>query len=214
MAISIKDVARHYAELPHQNKALDLLQIELSKLGLTADSCPWVDEFRTEPKAPIAPPGKSIAASESVRGEYTGVIDWNNPNCYISKYFTVLEVTKGDRRRTPVVGSRLEKNILMMGKEMDKVREAWKHPIGISSWSRPEPINSQVGGVDGSTHCLGFGVDSYPLAGGNIFEYQKWLDERWYGNFGYGAVKKFVHTDMGNGKGFMSGGSKGRRWDY
>ena len=214
MAINIKDVAKYYAETLNQNKGLELLQIELSRLGLTADSCPWAIEYRKEPEAPEKEKGKSIAASESERGSYTGVIDWHNPRCFISKYFTVAEVTNNDRRRIPVKGSGQEKNILMMAKELDKIREAWKNPIGVTSFFRPEPINSQVGGVRNSSHCLGLAVDSYPLAGGSIFDYQKWLDERWYGNFGYGAQKGFCHTDIRNGKGFMSGGSKGVRWNY
>lgn len=214
-AISIKDAAKFYAELANQDRGLDMLQIELSKLGLTADSCPWVIEYRKEPEAPIAPPGMSIAATESIRFMELNLLDWHNPNCYISKYFTVKEVTQGDRRRIPQKDSTTAQNILNLAKELDKVREAWDHPLGVSSWFRPEPINSQVKGVRGSKHTLGLAVDLYPLAGGTVTDLQRWLDARWLGRLGYGSRKGFVHIDtFGNG-GLDKLSSEGKvRWDY
>lgn len=216
MAISIKDVAKHYAELPHQNRALDELQEELSAYGLSADTCPWVIQFRKEPEAPIAPPGKSIAASESVRPLiFTGEVNWQNMNCYVSKYFTVAEVTMRDRRRIPVKGSQVEKNILKFAPELDEVRDAWGYPIGVSSWNRPPIINAQQGGVGDSQHILGWSADVYPLAGGSIWDFQKWLDKRWGDALGYGAKKGFVHLDQRGGGGFDKPGRKGKvRWDY
>lgn len=214
MAISIKDVAKYYAELPNQDKGLELLQIELSKLGLSADTCLWAIEFRKEPKAPKPEPGKSIAASESIRVEYTGVVDWKNPQCKISKYFTVLEVTNGDRRRIPVVGSQIERNILKFAKELDEVREAYGHPIGVSSWNRPPIVNAQVGGSSESAHMLGLAADVYPLVG-DIKKFQDWLDGRWGDRLGYGYRKGFVHLDQKNGGGFDKLGSQGKvRWKY
>lgn len=219
MAISIKDVAKYYAELPHQDKGLELLQIDLSKAGLTSDQCPWAIEFRKEPEALIATPGTSIAARESVRPlGFTGQIDWKNPRCYVSKYFTVMEVTQGDRRRIPVLGSQEEKNILRFAVELDSVREAWGHPLGVSSWFRPKKpvnINAQVGGVADSQHILGWAADIYPLAGGSIFDLQRWLDGRWLDRLGYGARKGFVHLDNFGGGGLDKLGVEGKvRWNY
>lgn len=213
MAISILKVAEHYAELPHQDKALQLLQTELSKAGLTADTCEWVKEFRSEPEAPKAPPGMSIAAKESERNPgYTGTIDWRNPHCYISKYFTVLEVTLGDRRRVPIKGSQNEKNILTLAKELDIVRDAWGGPLGVTSWNRPEPINSQVKGVEGSKHCLGLAADVFPIDG-DILKFQAWLDPLWGDALGYGAKKGFVHLDNRSGGGFKKERIR-IRWNY
>lgn len=215
MAINIKDAAKFYAELPNQDKGLDLLQIELSKVGLTADSCVWVQEYRKEPEAPIAPEGKSIAASESVRSHYTGEINWNNPRCYVSEYFTVQEVTQGDRRRIPQADSSAAKSILKLAKELDKVRKAWGHPLGISSWYRPEPINAQKGGVRGSKHTLGLAADIYPLDGGSVLDLQRWLDHRWLDALGYGAPKGFVHLDIRGDGGLNKLGLRGKvRWHY
>ena len=215
MAINIKDTAKYYAELPNQNKGLDLLQIELSKVGLTADSCPWVQEFRREPEAPIAPEGKSIAAKESVRSFNAKEIDWKDFNSYVSKYFTVQEVTRGDRRRIPSAGSVAMANILKLAKELDKVRESWGYPLGVTSWYRPEPINAQQGGVRGSQHIYGLAADIYPLAGGSVQDLQQWLDHRWMDALGFGAHRGFVHLDTRGGGGLDKLGVKGKvRWDY
>lgn len=214
-AISIKNVAKFYAELANQDRGLDMLQIELSKLGLTADTCPWAIEYRKQPEAPIPLPGMSIAAEESVRSLYTGEVDWTNLNCFVSKFFTVQEVTKGDRRRIPQKDSAAVKNILNFAKELDKVREAWGHPLGVSSWFRPEPINSQQRGAQGSKHTLGVAADIYPLAGGSVTDLQRWLDSRWGDALGYGARKGFVHVDCRGGGGLDKTGLKGKvRWDY
>lgn len=216
MAILIKDVAKYYAELPNQDKSLELLQIELSKIGLTADTCPWVIEYRKQPEAPIAPSGKSIAAIEAKISKFSGSIDWQNPRCYISKYFTVSEVTKYDRRRIPQINSEAERNILRLAKELDKVRDAWGHPLGVSSWYRPEPINAQQGGVRGSKHCYGLAADIYPLAGGSVQDLQRWLDARWLDALGYGAATGgFCHLDIRGGGGLDTLGRMGKvRWDY
>lgn len=215
MAIDIKDVAKYYAETPNQNKGLELLQVELSRSGLSADSCPWVIEFRKEPEAPEPEKGKSIAANESERGSYTGVIDWQNPRCFVSKCFTVAEVTQGDRRRIPKKESAEANNIVRLAKELDKVREAWGHPLGITSWYRPPIINAQVGGVRGSKHTLGLAADIYPLAGGSVHDLQKWLDHRWLDALGFGAKKGFVHIDVRGGGGLDKPGSLGKiRWNY
>jgi putative chitinase len=211
MTIKIFEVARNYVELPHQIKALRLLQSELDKAGLTSDECEWVKTFRTPLKAPITPEGKSVAASESIRKGYTGLIDWNNPRCYISEFFTVAEVTQGDRRRIPLINSPAERNILVLARELDKVRKAWG-PIGVTSWYRPEPINTQVGGVRDSKHTIGLAADIYPIVG-NISDFQTWLDKRWGDALGYGAKKGFVHVDCRFSGGFNRIMNR-VRWDY
>lgn len=211
-SINIIDVAKHYADLPHQTQALTLLQTELESRDLVAETQEWVKKFRAEPQALAAPAGKSIAAVESIRSaSFTGVIDWQHPQCRICQFFTVGEVTQGDRRRIPTNQKTIQ-NILKLAQELDKIRVAFG-PIGVCSWFRPEPINSQVGGVKDSRHTLGLAADIYPL-NGSIVSFQQWLDERWFGRLGYGAIKGFVHVDIDNGKGFMSGGAKGARWNY
>jgi hypothetical protein len=52
-------------------------------------------------------------------------INWRNPNQKISEFFTVGEVTKGDARRIPSVGSEIEGSILQLALELDKIREGY-----------------------------------------------------------------------------------------
>jgi putative chitinase len=146
---------------------------------------------------------------------------WADDNTKISKYFTVRDVTKGDPRRRPIPDSDIEKNILSLARELDKVREDWGGPIGVTSWYRPPAVNRAVGGAKNSQHINGRAADVYPLAfgaalpiGGNLAEFQAWLDKNWYGALGYGLKKGFVHLDIRNGKGWKSGGVKGVRWNY
>jgi putative chitinase len=139
-------------------------------------------------------------------------INWDNWSSPVSKYFTVGEVCQWDTRRIPTE-TNIKFNILKLAQQLDNIRESWGSGIGVTSWYRPPAVNAAVGGVPNSRHILGNAVDIYPI-NGSIGRFQEWLDGRWYGNLGYGAKKGFVHIDMGNNKGWMSGGSKGVRWNY
>jgi hypothetical protein len=125
-------------------------------------------------------------------------IDWNDPDCLISKCFTVGEVTQGDPERIPSPGSIEEINILALAADLDLVRIEWNGPIGVTSWNRPYWINLAVGGVVDSQHITGGAADIYPI-GGDIYEFQDWLDARWGGGLGYGAARGFVHVDLRDG---------------
>jgi hypothetical protein len=179
----------------------------------------WLQQH-TDPKvlsefaAKFSPTREAIGvAHESSPLPKKIVVDWNNPECQISKYFTVREVTNGDRRRIPVVGSDVAKNVLALAIELDKIREAWGKPIRVTSWYRPVAVNREIGGASRSKHIGGGAADICPV-GGDINDFQDWLDNRWYGRLGYGARRGFVHCDMDNGKGFDDSGEKGVRWNY
>lgn len=137
---------------------------------------------------------------------FTGKIDWHDPRCRVSRFFSVLDVTKGDPRRIPVPGSQTEKNVLWMAGELDKLRDAWGGPVGVTSWYRSPEVNRQVGGARNSQHLRGWGVDIYCMQG-NIFEFQSWLDKRWNRALGYGGKRGFIHLD-GRGPGSRI------RWHY
>lgn len=139
-------------------------------------------------------------------------IDWTNFNAPVSKYFTVGELLRYDRRRIPN-STEVKVNIFKLCQELDKIREAWGKPIGVSSGYRPPAVNRACGGARYSQHLTGNAADIFPI-GGNIYEFQKWLDKRWYGALGRGSTRGFVHIDSRNNKGFNSGGSKGPRWNY
>lgn len=139
--------------------------------------------------------------------------DWKNPSAKISKYFSVGEVTKNDSRRIPIAGSAIEKNILALARELDKIREDWDSAIIVTSWYRPLMVNRSVGSNDDSQHIQGRAVDIKP-ANKDLVRFQSWLDQFWFGALGYGAKKGFVHLDTRNGKGWKDSGKKGVRWYY
>jgi hypothetical protein len=140
-------------------------------------------------------------------------IDWGNPACLLSKYFTVGEVTQNDPERVPTPGSEEEINILCLAAELDLIREAWDGPIGVTSWFRPYHINLAVGGVSNSQHITGGAADIYPI-GASEYEFEEWLDARWGGALGYGAAagRGFTHVDL-RGGGFDRGQGE-IRWTY
>jgi uncharacterized protein YcbK (DUF882 family) len=189
--------------LAHQIAAWEWLQEHTDPKVLAE----FASKFSPDPNELIG------VAHESSSFPQKRAIDWNDFDCKISKYFTVAEVTNRDSRRIPISGSDVAKNILSMALELDKIRDTWGKPIGVTSWYRPTAINRAVGGASRSQHINGRGVDIYPI-GGDIVAFQDWLDDRWFGALGYGARRGFVHLDNRNSKGFMSGGDKGVRWNY
>ena len=86
------------------------------------------------------------------------------------------------------------------------MREAWGSPLLVNSWYRPPDINRAVGGASNSQHLYGKAADIRP-AQGNIYDFQKWLDNvAWKDKaVGYGAKKGFVHVDLRPGR---------IRWNY
>lgn len=141
-------------------------------------------------------------------------IDWNNPKAKISKYFTVWEVTKSDPRRIPTVGSEVEREILKLAIELDKIREDWGGVILVNSWYRPPVVNRAVGGSPYSQHLYGRAVDIRPSNRESLPKFEKFLDQYWFGALGYGSHRGFVHLDTRNGKGWINEGKKGPRWTY
>lgn len=197
----LADAAKYFSGQSHQIGAWTYLQSQIP------------DSVLIKFKDSYSP--KQTPARESIRPTFDpSNIDWSNPNCRISEFFKVVEVTKGDPARTPKVGSPQEKNILALAIELDKVRKAFGHPLGVTSWFRPPAINAAIGGVPDSQHIHGLAADIYPLSGMDIYAFQDWLDDRWYGALGMGASKGFCHVDIRQGGGFNTGGKKGPRWNY
>ena len=177
----------------------------LTGLQLTnVDSPPTQEEERHEPP------------SESTREAFNpeAPIDWHNPKCKVSRYFTVREVTQGDSRRIPEKGSQVEDNILKLARELDKVREAWGKPIGVTSWYRPPAVNREVGGVSNSQHLYGLAADIYTMDAPdrwhpNNKQFEQWLDSQMWAKRALGngckANRGFTHLDLREGR---------IRWDY
>ena len=145
----------------------------------------------------------------------SSAINWNDFSCPVGKYITVGEVLQYDSRRKPRAGSAEEKAILEVCKQFDAIRVAWSGPLGVTSGYRPEPINSQVGGVPSSYHVKGMALDIYPI-GESLQKFHQWLVQRWSGGYGDGRTKGFIHIDTRNGGKFSAraGVKPAAIWDY
>ena len=94
---------------------------------------------------------------------------------------------------------------------LEKVRTQFGNkPIIITSGSRPEPINTQVGGARNSEHTYDTpdkGAIDFYIDGVDVYKVQDWCDKNWPYSLGYGAPKGFVHLGMRSGKPKV-------RWNY
>jgi hypothetical protein len=94
---------------------------------------------------------------------------------------------------------------------LEKVRKQFGNkPIIITSASRPEPINTQVGGSKNSEHTYNApskGAIDFYIQGVNTYTVQDWCDKNWTYSLGYGAPKGFVHVGIREGKPRV-------RWNY
>lgn len=94
---------------------------------------------------------------------------------------------------------------------LEKVRKQFGNKsLIITSGSRPEPINTQVGGAKNSEHTYSApskGAVDFYIDGVNIYTVQDWCDKNWPYSVGYGAPKGFVHLGIREGRPRV-------RWDY
>jgi hypothetical protein len=157
---------------------------------------------------PVSKPGRTVALAADV--------DWTDFGFVLTPGLTVGEVLQWDPRRAPAPNSAVAGRVLRTVEQYAALRSAWAGPIGITSWLRPEPINSQVGGVPGSWHVTGEAFDSYPV-GKSLDSYYQWLATRWAGGLGDGRPRGFVHTDTNGQPGaFVPGAGvrPARTWLY
>lgn len=141
-------------------------------------------------------------------------VDWGDFNCAVTANLTVGEILQWDRRRVPSASSALRQRLLATAQEFQRVRDAWGKPLGVTSFYRPEPINSQVGGVRNSRHVTGEAFDIYPSSG-NLDAFYQWISVRWSGGLGDGRPRGFLHLDTAGG-GFVPGAGvrPSRTWIY
>jgi hypothetical protein len=145
----------------------------------------------------------------------TSGVDWGNFNCKVSANFTVGEVLQFDARRRPKSDSADIARIMRSVGQLQIIRTAWNRPIGTTSFYRPEPINSEVGGVWNSQHISGLAFDIYPV-GDSLDRFYKWLFSRWTGGLGDGRSRGFIHVDLRNNGHFVPGAgvSPAYQWLY
>jgi hypothetical protein len=143
---------------------------------------------------------KVVGAGESMRPQ----VDWSDFNCLVTPNLSVGEILQWDRRRIPGPGASVCSRLLRTAAEFQRVREAWGRPLGVTSFYRPEPINSQVGGVPGSKHTTGEAFDIYPVDR-SLESFYQWIRVRWTGGLGDGRPRGFIHLDTRGGGGFVPG---------
>ncbi|MEB3320500.1 MAG: D-Ala-D-Ala carboxypeptidase family metallohydrolase [Cyanobium sp.] len=139
-----------------------------------------------------------LQAGLDIGGKPPEEVDWHDFSCLVGRYITVGEILRYDARRRPVKGSVVERNLIRLAGEFDAIRKAWGGPIMVTSGYRPEPINTEVGGVRGSRHVTGEALDIYP-ADGRLEDFHPWLKRRWSGGFGDGRPRGFIHIDTRDG---------------
>jgi hypothetical protein len=89
-------------------------------------------------------------------------------------------------------------NILALAKQLQRARDQIGKPFNITSWYRPEPYNTQAGGVPNSQHLTGKGADFWVegFTGRELaFQLLPW----WQGGIGAysGARAQILHLDIG-----------------
>jgi len=131
-------------------------------------------------------------------------VDWSDFNCPVTINLTVGEVLQWDLRRIPGPNSSVRSRLIDSARAFQQVRDAWGSPLGVTSFYRPEPINSEVGGVPNSRHVTGEAFDIYPVDR-SLEAFYQWIRVRWTGGLGDGRNKGFIHLDRRNDGGFVPG---------
>ena len=182
---------------------------------LAADAHAWVElEHGAGNWFVFLPHWKKEGAAKAAPVTPSSGINWRDFNAKVTPHLTVGEVLQLDHRRAPRPGSGDEQRILRMAAEFEKVRVAWGRPLGVTSFYRPEPINTEVGGVSNSKHITGEAMDIYPV-GASLESFYQWLRVRWRGGLGDGRSRGFIHIDLAGG-GFVPGAGvrPSRQWTY
>ncbi len=143
---------------------------------------------------------KVVGLGEFIKPE----VDWSDFNCLVTPNLTVGEILQWDRSRIPGPAAAIRNRLLRTAAEFQRVREAWGSALGVTSFYRPEPVNSQVGGVPGSRHVLGEAFDLYPVDR-SLESFYQWIRVRWTGGLGDGRSRGFIHLDTRGGGGFVPG---------
>lgn len=163
----------------------------------------WEPHFRSEQQA------ASGGAAAGPQG-----IDWSDFDALVTPHLTVGEVLQWDRRRRPAANSADIRRIWETAQQFEAIRAAWGKPLGVTSFYRPEPINTEVGGVHSSRHISGRAMDIYPV-GASLESFYQWIRVRWRGGLGDGRRRGFIHLDTDGGSFVPGAGARpSAEWNY
>ena len=137
-------------------------------------------------------------------GTSSSGVNWRDFTAMVTRDLSVGEVLQWDPRRIPPESGAVRGRLLQTAQQFQKVRDAWRKPLAVTSFYRPEPINTEVGGVPGSRHTTGEAMDIYPTTD-SLESFHQWIRRRWTGGLGDGRDRGFVHLDTRNGGGFVPG---------
>lgn len=140
---------------------------------------------------------------ERPRGDEPHSLDWSDFTAMVTPNLSVGEVLQWDRRRIPPEGA-VRGRLLKTAEQFQRVRDAWGKPLAVTSFYRPEPINTEVGGVPGSRHITGEAMDIYPTTA-SLESFYEWIRRRWTGGLGDGRNRGFIHLDTRQGGCFVPG---------
>lgn len=124
---------------------------------------------------------------------YTSTFYLNDPIIPGGHFYWREALHNGDR--IPQSKAHVE-NILTLARRLEGVRQTLSGlPITVTSWYRPEPWNSQVGGARKSRHLTGEAVDFiHPVFDGRQMASRL---QDWNGGMGiYPRYPKMIHLDI------------------
>ena len=121
------------------------------------------------------------------------VVDLLDPIIPGSNFFWYEATNGGDRERVITTQAEVD-GIVEMARAAQRVRSLLAEPMIVTSWFRPESLNTQVGGAPNSLHILGRGMDFYCNSKTPLTIYRL-LDPTWTG--GMGLYSGHIHIDVG-----------------
>jgi hypothetical protein len=128
---------------------------------------------------------------------------WSPFTYKITPNITYGEICKQEEKRRFVKTHQCEtaKEICLF---LERARKHFgNRPLIITSGSRPEPINTAVGGAQDSEHtynAVNKGAIDWFIEGVDIYKVQDWCVQNWPYSTGLGAKRGFIHTGIRPGR--------------
>ncbi len=144
----------------------------------------------------------------------TVAINWSDPSCKVSKYFTVHEMIylptwKRLANEADGLNEEVKENLIKLGQKMDTVREYFDKGINVHVTYRPLEYNKAIGGALHSAHSEGMAMD-FDIMGMTCDEVReelvsKGLLDTWTMRCEKAPGTNWVHLDY---KALLAGGNR------